>query len=94
MNHRSVLDGRNDEIAKNSRLVAEGLGQDDLLLTLDILDLPLTSLQGVVNAGLLLLSILLAGSLLVLQFLIKLGDKLDIAWKKTTTSCISLHRKL
>lgn len=76
---RLAIDKLNDGNAKkNSRLVAEGLGQDNLLLTLDILGLPLTSLESVVNAGLLLLGILLAGSLLVLQFLLELGDKLDV----------------
>jgi hypothetical protein len=73
-----MIDDLSDGIAKNSRLVAEGLGQDNLLLTLDILGLPLTSLESVVNASLLLLGILLAGSLLVLQFFLELGDKLDV----------------
>lgn len=64
------------------RLVAELLRQDNLLLALDVLDLPLAILQSVVDAGLLLARILGTGSLLVLQFLIKLGDELDVACKK------------
>lgn len=69
-----VLDGLDD-----LRLVAELLGQNNLLLTGNILNLPLASLESVVDAGLLLLSILSTGSLLVLHLLIKLGKKLNIS---------------
>lgn len=72
------------------RLVAELLGQDNLLLALDVLDLPLAILQSVVDAGLLLARILGTGSLLVLQFLIKLGDELDVACKKNEYPSISI----
>lgn len=59
-------------------LVAELLGQDNFLLTLDILGLPFAGLQGVVNAGLLFARILDAGSLLVLDLLLELGDQFDV----------------
>jgi hypothetical protein len=44
--------------------------------------LPLATLQSVVDAGLLLTRILDTGSLLVLDFLLELGDKLSVALKK------------
>lgn len=66
---------------RNPRLIAKGLGKDHLLFTLHILDLPLASLQSVVDTRLLLSGILLAGSLLVLQFFLKLGDELDVTCK-------------
>lgn len=60
------------------RLVAELLGQDNFLLALDVLGSPLAVLQSVVDAGLLLTRILGTGSLLVLNFLLELSDKLGV----------------
>ena len=56
------------------RLVAELLGQNNLLLTLNILGLPLAGLKNVVNVGFLLLGVLNTGGLLVLELLIELSN--------------------
>lgn len=71
------------------RLVAKFLGQNDLLLALDILRLPLAILQGVVDASLLLTRILDTRSLLVLDLLLKLSDELDVACQKKVEINIS-----
>lgn len=64
------------------RFVAKLLGQDHLLLALDILGLPLAVFQGVLDASLLLSRILGTGSLLVFDLVLELGQELNVAcWK-------------
>ncbi len=63
------------------RLVAKLLGQDNLLLALNILDLPLAGIENIIDAGLLLTGILDAGSLLVLELLVELRDQLHITYR-------------
>ena len=60
-------------------LVAELLGQDNLLLTLNILNGPLAILDNSVDVLLLLLELGDVRRLLVLQLILKLGEKVDIA---------------
>lgn len=72
-------------------LVAKLLAQDNLLLAGNILNRPLASLQSVINAGLLLLSILNAGGLLVLHLLIELSKKLNVTCDKMKNQNISLY---
>ena len=69
------------------RLIAKFLGQDNLLFTLNILGLPLASIENVVDASLLLTGILDAGGLLVLELLVELSDQLNI-------TCSSKHRMI
>jgi hypothetical protein len=63
------------------RLIAKLLGQDNLLLAFNILDLPLAGIEDVIDTGLLLTGILDTGGLLVLKLLVELRDQLDITFK-------------
>lgn len=61
-------------------LVAELLGEHDLLLTLDILNLPFTGLDNFLDDFLLFLEFGNIGSLLVLQLILELSKKVDVTW--------------
>lgn len=61
-------------------LVAELLGEDNLLLTLDILNLPFTGLDNFLDDFLLFLKFGDIGSLLVLQLILELSKKVDVTW--------------
>jgi hypothetical protein len=60
-------------------LVAKLLGQDNFLLTLNVLDGPLATLDNSVDGLLLFFELRDLGRLLVLQLVFELGKKLDIA---------------
>jgi hypothetical protein len=61
------------------RLVAKLLGQNNLLLTLNVLNGPLAILDNSVDVLLLLLELGDVRRLLVLQLILELGKKVDIA---------------
>jgi hypothetical protein len=61
------------------RLVAKLLGQNNLLLTLNVLNGPLAILHNSVDVLLLLLELGDVRRLLMLQLILKLGEKVDIA---------------
>jgi len=63
-------------------LVSKLLGEDNLLLALNILHLPLAMLNNLVNNLLLLREFRDIGCLLVLQFIFKLSKKVDVACSK------------
>lgn len=63
-------------------LVAELLGEHDLLLTLDILNLPFTGLDNFLDDFLLFLKFGDIGSLLVLQLILELSKKVDVTWRE------------
>lgn len=63
-------------------LVAELLGEDNLLLTLDILNLPFTGLDNFLDDFLLFLKFGDIGSLLVLQLILELSKKVDVTWRE------------
>ena len=63
-------------------LVAELLGEHDLLLTLDILNLPFTGLDNFLDDFLLFFEFGNIGSLLVLQLILELSKKVDVTWVK------------
>jgi hypothetical protein len=61
------------------RLVAKLLGQNNLLLTLNVLNGPLAILDNSVDVLLLLLELGDVRRLLMLQLILELGEKVDIA---------------
>jgi hypothetical protein len=60
-------------------LVAKLLGEDNLLLALNILHLPLAMLDNLIDNLLLLREFGNIGCLLVLQFIFELSEKVDVA---------------
>jgi hypothetical protein len=61
------------------RLVTKLLGQNNLLLTLNVLNGPLAILDNCVDVLLLLLELGDVRRLLMLQLILELGEKVDIA---------------
>jgi hypothetical protein len=67
-------------------LVAERLREGHLLLSGNILDRPIASLQNIVDILRLILQVLQTRLVLVRQFIIKLGDKLGVPYDRSQTS--------
>lgn len=65
---------------QNLLLVAELLGENNLLLALNILHLPLASLDNLIDNLLLLGKFRNIGCLFVLELIFKLSEKVDIAF--------------